>query len=72
VLQMTVVPFGRYLDSWVGLLRINNNYKVKNVSSWFESFTGGEGLSLICLFRRCCISNEVGGELLSQVRLFVL
>jgi hypothetical protein len=72
VLPMTVVPFGRYLGSWVGLLRISKNYKVENVSLWFEGFTGGEGLSLICFFRRCCISNEFGGEVLSLVRFFGL
>jgi hypothetical protein len=29
-------------------------------------------LSLICLFRRCCISNEVGGEVLSLVLIHAL
>jgi hypothetical protein len=49
VLQMTVVIFGSYSGSWVGLYRISINYEVGNVFSWFESFTGGEELSLICL-----------------------
>jgi hypothetical protein len=30
----------------------------------------GDVLRLICLFRRCCISNEVGGEVLSLVSVF--
>jgi hypothetical protein len=64
VLQMTVVIFGSYSGSWVGLHRISINYKVGNVFPWIESFTGREVLSLICLFRRCCISDEVGGEVL--------
>jgi hypothetical protein len=43
-----------------GSHRISSNYEVGSVSPWFETFTGGDVLSLICLFRRCCISNEVG------------
>jgi hypothetical protein len=72
VLQMTVVIFGSYSGSWVGLHRISINYKVEYVFPWFESYTGGEVLSLICLFRRCCISDEVSGEVLNLVRLFGL
>jgi hypothetical protein len=34
------------------------------------SLACGDVLRLICLFRRCCISNEVGGEVLSLVTVF--
>jgi hypothetical protein len=61
-------------DIWqlFGLLGWASPHQVGNVFPWFESFTGGKVLSLICLFRRCCISDEVGGEVLSLVRLIGL